>query len=245
MTAVLLTATGVVLVVLGLVTARRPVEPVPDRDGCFDRWSATHGGYDPRTGSVWVRGWLSMVLVLARPLARRGVQPDVVTWSSLWLALVVLALASVGGWWAVLAGVLVVASALLDSLDGGLAVLEDRQTSWGYVLDSVVDRCSDVVWVLAAVAVGCPLELALAVVVGIFLLEYLRARAGNAGFGEVGTVTVAERPTRVIVLAPTLAVSGALPAYAEVASVVGPAVLLGLTAVGVVQLGVVVRRALR
>ena len=87
-------------------------------------------------------------------------------------------------------------------------MLEDRQTSWGFVLDSVVDRCSDVVWVLAAVAVGCPVELALAVVVAVFLLEYLRARAGNAGFDEVGVVTVAERPTRVIVLAPTLAVCG-------------------------------------
>ena len=239
-----LAVAGGVLLVLAVVTAQRPLEPVPDRDGYYDRWAATHGGYDPRTGSVWVRGWLSMVLVLARPLARVGVQPDVVTWSSLWLAGLVLALADVGGGWAVLAGVLVVASALLDSLDGGLAVLEDRQTSWGYVLDSVVDRCSDVVWVLAAVALGCPPELALAVVFGIFLLEYLRARAGNAGFGEVGTVTVAERPTRVIVLAPTLVVCGALPSYADVASVAGPAVLLGLTAVGVVQLGVVVRRAL-
>lgn len=244
MTAGLLAVAGVALGVLAVVTARRPVEPVPDRDGCFDRWSASHGGYDPRTGSVWVRGWLSMVLVLARPLARRGVQPDVVTWASLWLAGVVLLLAEVGSWGAVLAGVLLVASALLDSLDGGLAVLEDRQSSWGYVLDSVVDRCSDVVWVLAAVAVGCPVELALALVSGIFLLEYLRARAGNAGFGEVGTVTVAERPTRVIVLAPTLSACGALPAYAGIVSVVGPAVLLGLTAVGVVQLGVGVRRAL-
>ena len=245
MTAALLGLAGLVLVVLGLVTARRPVQPVPDRDGYFDRWSATHGGYDPRTGSVWVRGWLSMVLVLARPLARRGVQPDVVTWSSLWLALLVLFLADVGGRWAVLAGVLVVASALLDSLDGGVAVLEDRQTSWGYVLDSVVDRCSDVVWVLAAVALGCPPELALAVVSGIFLLESVRARAGSAGFGEVGTVTVAERPTRVIVLAPTLAVCGLWPEGASLVSVAGPAVLLGLTAVGIVQLAGVVRRALR
>jgi archaetidylinositol phosphate synthase len=232
---------GLALVVAAVLTARRPEHPVPDRDGYFDRWSATHGGYDPRTGSVWVRGWLSMVLVLARPLARRGVQPDVVTWSALWLALLVLAMAAAGGAWAVVAGVVVVASALLDSLDGGLAVLEDRQSAWGYVLDSVVDRCSDVVWVLAAVAVGCPLELALAVVVAVFLLEYLRARAGNAGFDEVGVVTVAERPTRVIVLAPTLVVCGALPAYADVVSVAGPAVLLLLTAVGFVQLGVVVR----
>jgi phosphatidylglycerophosphate synthase len=153
-------------------------------------------------------------------------------------------MAAAGGGWAVVAGVVVVASALLDSLDGGLAVLEDRQSAWGYVLDSVVDRCSDVVWVLAAVAVGCPVELALAVVVGVFLLEYLRARAGSAGFGEIGTVTVAERPTRVIVLAPTLAVCGALPSYADLASVVGPAVLLALTAVGIAQLTAVVRRAL-
>lgn len=242
--ALVLGVTGAVLAVLAVVTARRPDAAVPDRDGYFDRWSTTHGGYDPRTGSVWVRGWLSMVLVLARPLARRGVQPDVVTWSSLWLAGLVLALADVGGRWAVLAGGLVVASALLDSLDGGVAVLEDRQTAWGYVLDSVVDRCSDVVWVLAVVAVGCPPELALAVVVGVFLLEYLRARAGGAGFGEVGTVTVAERPTRVIVLAPTLAVCGLWPEGADVASVAGPAVLLGLTVVGIAQLAVVVRRAL-
>ena len=235
---------GVGLVLLAVLTAVRPTAPVPDRNGCFARWSATHGGYDVCSGSAFVRGWLTLVLVLARPLARRGVQPDVVTYASLWLAAVVLVLADVGGGWAVLAAVLVVASALLDSLDGALAVLEDRQTAWGYVLDSVVDRCSDVLWVLAAVAVGCPLEVALALVVGIFLLEYLRARAGNAGFGEIGTVTVAERPTRVIVLAPTLAVSGALPAYGAVASVAGPAVLLALTAVGIAQLGVVVRRQL-
>lgn len=244
MTGWLLLGAGLALLVVGVVTARRPLEPVPGRDGCFDRWSATHGGYDPRTGSVWVRGWLSMVLVLARPLARVGVSPDVVTWSSLWLALLVLWLASLGAAWAVVAGVLVVASALLDSLDGGLAVLEDRQSSWGYVLDSVVDRCSDAVWVLAAVALGCPVELALGVVFGIFLLEYLRARAGGAGFDEVGVVTVAERPTRVIVLAPTLVMCGAWPAGADVVSVAGPAVLLGLTAVGVLQLAVVVRRGL-
>ncbi len=81
-------------------------------------------------------------------------------------------------------------------------------------------------------------------VFAIFLLEYLRARAGNAGFDEVGVVTVAERPTRVIVLAPTLAVCGLWPEGASIAAVAGPAVLLGLTAVGVAQLGVVVRRAL-
>ena len=49
------------LVALGLLTARRPAHEVPSRDAYFDRWQVLHGGYDPRTGSVWLKGWLSMV----------------------------------------------------------------------------------------------------------------------------------------------------------------------------------------
>jgi L-asparagine transporter-like permease len=48
----------------------------------------------------------------------------------------------------------------------------------------------------------------------------------------------------VIVLAPTLVVCGLWPEGADMVSVAGPAVLLGLTVIGVLQLGVVVRRAL-
>ena len=235
---------GAALVVLGLVTARRPAVVVPDRDGYFDRWSPLHGGYDLRTGSAFLRGWLTMVHVLARPLARRGVQPDVVTLSSVWLAGLVLVLCEVGGRWQLAAGWLLVLSGLFDTLDGCVAVLEERTTRWGYVLDSAVDRVSDVVYLLAVVAVGCPGPLAAALGFGFFFLEYLRARAGNAGGSEVGTITVGERSTRVIVLALTLIASGALPGLTDELLVLGPAVLLALTVVAVVQLGVAVRRDL-
>ncbi len=238
----LLGLVGLVLVALAATTARPPVGAVPDRDGYLDRWSATHGGYDPRTGSAWLRGWLSLVHALAGPLARRGVQPGVVTLSSVWVAAVVVALAALGGGWAVLAGVLCVASAVLDSLDGCLAVLEDRATRWGYVLDSVVDRGSDALYLVAAVALGCPPGLAAVTGFGCFLMEYLRARAGNAGGDEVGRITVAERPTRVIVLAPTIAVAGVLDGPV---AALGVAVLLVLTVVGLGQLTVAVRRQLR
>ena len=241
-------AGGVVLLVLGLgllvlaaATARRPLGAVPDRAGYLDRWSATHGGYDPRTGSAFARGWLTLVHALARPLARRGVQPDVVTLSSVWLAGLVVLLAELDEGWAVLAGVLLVVSGLLDSLDGCLAVLEDRTTRWGYVLDSVVDRLSDALYLLAAVAVGCPPALAVGTGFACVLLEYLRARAGNAGGDEVGRITIAERPTRVLVLAPTIALAGLAPGPV---AAVGTAVLLGLTLVGLGQLGVAVRRQL-
>lgn len=239
-----LAAGAVLLAVLAPATARRPVQPVPDRDGYYRRWSALHGGYDPRRASVWVRSWLTLVHRVGRPLARRGVQPDVVTALSLWCALAVLVAADAGGRWPLLAAAALVASGLADNLDGCLAVLEDRATAWGYVLDSVVDRLSDVTYLTAAAALGAPVGLVVAVGVGVLLLEYVRARAGNAGGEDVGTVTVGERPTRVIVLTAALLAAGALPGRAAAAVGAGVGVLGALTAVALVQLGVAVRRQL-
>ncbi len=237
-------AVGIGLVVLALVTARRPGFEPANRDGYFDRWQELHGGYDPRTGSAWLRGWLTMVHALARPLARIGVQPDVVTISSIWLAGLVLVLSDIGGRWWIAAGWVMVASGLFDTLDGCVAVLEDRTTKWGYVLDSVVDRVNDCIYLVAVVAVGCPVWLAVSCGFGFFLLEYLRARAGNAGGDEVGRITMAERPTRVILLSPSIHFSGVFLGLSRTLSALGPAVLLVMTAVSVVQLGAAVRKQL-
>jgi phosphatidylglycerophosphate synthase len=200
-------------------------------DGYFDRWRQLHGGYDPRTGSGFLRGWLTVVFHVGQPLARFGVPPSVVTLSSVVAALGAVASAHTG--W--LAALLVVLCGLLDSLDGCVAVLQDRTSSWGYVLDSVADRASDSLFLVAVVLAGCPVPLAVTTGFGCFLLEYLRARAGNAGGDDVVRITVGERPARVILLAAGLVVS---PTW-------GTALLLGLTAVGIGQLGVSVRTALR
>ena len=242
--ALVLLALGAALVALALLTARRPAHEVPTRATYFDRWQVLHGGYDPRTGSVFLRGWLSMVYAIARPLARRGVHPDVITVSSVWIAGLVLVLCEVGGRWWIAAGWTLVASGLFDTLDGCVAVLEDRTTRWGYVLDSAVDRVNDAVYLVCLVVVGCPLELAAALGFAFFFLEYLRARAGNAGGDEVGRVTVAERPTRVILLSASIHFSGVFLALSDVLPVVGPAVLLALTVLSIGQLGVTVRRQL-
>ena len=232
---------GAGLLVLAVATARRPEHEVPSREQYFERWQVLHGGYDPRTGSPWLRGWLTMVYAIARPLARRGIQPDVVTVSSVWLAGLVLVLAEVGGRWWIAAGWVMVVSGLFDTLDGCVAVLEDRTTRWGYVLDSAVDRVNDAIYLLAVVAVGCPPELAVALGFGFFFLEYLRARAGNAGGDEVGRVTMAERPTRVILLSPSIHFSGVFLGLSDVLPVLGPSVLLAMTAISIVQLAVAVR----
>ena len=239
---VVLAVAGLLLVVLGLVTARRPAHEIPTRDEYFDDWSVLHGGYDPRTGNPFLRGWLSMVYALARPLARRGVQPDVITLSSIWLAGAVFVPADAGGRWAILAGWVLVASGLFDTLDGCVAVLEKRTTKWGYVLDSLIDRVNDVIYLAAVVSVGAPLELAIACGVGFFLMEYVRARAGNAGGDDVGTVTVGERPMRVIFLSASIHFGGVFVGSPETVATVGLSVMTAFTAVALVQLLVAVRR---
>jgi len=119
----------------------------------------------------------------------------------------------------------------------------------GYVLDSVVDRCADLLYLLALHYVGAPTPACVAAGVLTVLQEYARARAAAAGMSEIGIVTVWERPTRVIVTAMFLLGSalyrGHSPAAAGSWASAGAWVWLGLGAVGLVQLLVVLRRRLR
>ena len=242
--ALALAGTGVVLLAVSTTTTRGRTGPVPDLAGYFDRWRDVHGDYDPRRGSVWVRAWLIVVYRVARPLAVRGVRPDVLTLWTVWLACAALLAAAGGGPWLLVAAWLVLFCGLTDSLDGGVAVLGATATRWGYVLDSVADRITDLLFVAAVVVAGAPPALGVACGVLVFLLEYLRARGGNAGAGEIGKVTVGERPNRVAFPAAALHLAGVLPGSAEVVATTGLALLTGLSLVGVVQLAVAVHRQL-
>lgn len=234
----------VVLTVVTLVTRRRPTSPVPDFSDYLERWSAAHDGYDAAS-TRFVRGWLALVHRLARPFAQAGVLPDVLTAWTLWSALVVVALTARGGGWAVTAAVLLIASGLGDAFDGAVAVLTGRETAWGYVLDSVVDRVNDALYLVAAWIAGAPGWLAVAGGTAFGLLEYLRARAGNAGADHAAVITVGERPQRIICCAIAVGLSGLLPARAGDVAGYSVTVLLVLSVVGVAQLTVAVYRQLR
>jgi len=145
----LLGVAGLVLCVAAVVTAAPPARPVPGLVGYFDLWAALHGGYDLRAGSRVARGWLTGVFRLCRPLARRGVAPDVLTLAGVEVTGAAAVAAAAGARWPVLAALLVTAAALLDNADGCVALLTDRASAWGYVLDSVADRVSDVLLLLA------------------------------------------------------------------------------------------------
>jgi len=232
---------AVALLVLTALSARRPATPVPGLDGYFDRWSTLHGGFDPR-GSAMIRIWLGWAYRLARPMARLGVQPDVLTLWSIEVGLAIVLLADARGRWLLLGCWVVVASGLLDNLDGAVAVLAERASRVGFVLDSVVDRVTDGLYLVALWRLGAPAGLCVAAGAAVAMLEYTRSRAGNAGMGEIGVVTVGERPTRIIVTAVALLCAGLYVGHQPLIAALGAAATLGLSLIGLVQLALVVRR---
>ena len=242
--ALVLAVATATLLGLTVVTARRPSAPVPSLADYLRRWAPLHGGYEPRPGSLAGR-WLSLAYAAARPLAARGLSPDALTAWGVLVSASVAAIASAGGRWSLAGGAVVVIAGLLDNLDGAVAILTGRTSRWGFVLDSLADRLSDAAYLVALWVLGAsgPLCVAGGGVMG--LQEYTRARAGNAGMGEIGVITVWERPTRVILTAGLLLGSGLLPDSAEVIVTAGAAAWVVLGLVGLTQLLAIVRSRFR
>jgi CDP-diacylglycerol--glycerol-3-phosphate 3-phosphatidyltransferase len=136
-------------------------------------------------------------------LSRSGITPNILTLINLALNIVAAYFIATGHF--LLGGVLILVSGLFDLLDGALARLTKKVTKFGAILDSTVDRISEaatlfglLIWYLGR---GGRLEIMLifAVLIGSFLVSYLRARAEGLGWQcQVGLFTRAER---VIVLA--------------------------------------------
>ncbi|MGY2129334.1 CDP-alcohol phosphatidyltransferase family protein [Blastococcus sp. SYSU DS0617] len=175
-----------------------------DREEYLLAWSRWHGGSD--TTSPLVRGWLSLAHALARPLA--GLPPVVATVAGLLVAAACIPPAAAGGAWLVVAGLLVGLSGLLDSLDGALAIGAGRASQRGFVLDSVVDRLTEVAYAVALWAAGAPGWLAVAFGAMCWLPDYVRARAGQAGVDRTGPISLWERPARVVMAGFTLGGAG-------------------------------------
>ncbi len=204
-------------------------------------WSGLHGGFDPRRASPLVRGWVRIAYGIGSWLSARGVGPMAVTTAGLIVCLSVPAAVLLGRWGILLAAILVLVAALADGLDGAVAVITDRASRLGYIYDSVADRLGEAAWLVAFWLAGAPVWLVVAAGGVSWLQEYARARAAAAGMSEIGVVTVAERPTRVLVAIFGLLLAAAWPVLITAAA----AVWLALSVVGAAQLTVAIRRALR
>lgn len=147
---------------------------------------------------------------IVRLLARTGVTPNVLTWLGLLLSLVAAVLIAIKQ--PFIAGFVVLFAGLFDMLDGALARFTDRSTEFGAILDSTLDRLSEVV-VLLGLLIFFVIDLSVPGILivgfampGALLVSYLRARTEAAGLpGEVGLFT---RTERVIILSLGLLLSG-------------------------------------
>ncbi|GAB1513151.1 CDP-alcohol phosphatidyltransferase family protein [Actinophytocola sp. KF-1] len=170
-------------------------------------WSRLHG--EDVSGSRVVVGWLRFVHRLARRVER--VPPDVLSAAGVVVAAGAAGLAALGGRWPLAALVAVVATGVLDGLDGAVALRTGRARPLGAVVDAVADRVADLCLAAVLLVLGAPGWAAAALGAAVLLHEYARARAQGAGMGSAGSVTVAERPTRIIVVAVACAGAGTFP----------------------------------
>jgi phosphatidylglycerophosphate synthase len=213
-------------------------------------------------GGRLAAAYLRVPYVVGAPLARAGVDPDLMTLLALWVALVAGWVATLGPGWAAGAGALTLLAGVADSVDGAVAVLQGRTSAFGFVWDSTADRLADLAMIAGPVVLvatqAAPGWGAVAVAAGtaaaglLLLLEYVRARAQAGQVAAAWSLaTPGERPTRVIVLGLTgLAVGaaqlggdGTAQAALDLGYPLALAVLAVLAAAGCIQLLVAVRHA--
>ncbi|MFN8529291.1 MAG: CDP-alcohol phosphatidyltransferase family protein [Anaerolineae bacterium] len=148
-----------------------------------DRARALFGGVTRRAGSA---------------VHRLGIHPDTIT-------IVGLIVVAIGAFFIArgdfqLGGVLLVLSFPLDALDGAVARAMNRQDRFGAVLDSTLDRYADglvfggMAYYFATTDQFDLLLLAMASLMGSFVVSYVRARAGEADLSvKIGLFSRFER----------------------------------------------------
>jgi archaetidylinositol phosphate synthase len=101
----------------------------------------------------------------------------------------------------ILAPLLMLASGLLDALDGALARLYGEATNFGGFFDSLLDRYADAIIICGIILGGLTdITCGLAALMGSLLVSYARARAEAAGV-KMESVGLAERAERLVLLA--------------------------------------------
>jgi phosphatidylglycerophosphate synthase len=161
------------------------------------------------------RSWVRAAYGLGKGLARTGIAPDTITVIGLLISAAVPVAVLLGRWWLFVAAGLVLVSAIADSLDGAVAVITGRTSGAGAFFDAMADRLSEAAWLLALWLYGVPGILVVGCGAIAWLHEYARARATASGLRGIGVVTMAERPTRVILVIVALGLGGLTAFYSH------------------------------
>lgn len=155
-----------------------------------------------------LKGWIEPV---ARVFARSGVSPNALTLLGLVFGVIAAILFAQGE--QLFAGVVLLVAGFFDIIDGAVARLLQKETAFGGLLDSVVDRYVDfllyagIIYALINQRIAEPEVMlgwgwlwGLLAIAGSFMVSYTRARGEAAGSGRLD-VGFAERAERLIILA--------------------------------------------
>lgn len=154
----------------------------------FNKWSELHGSAQVK-GTVKV--WLSISYWISLPLVKLRVTPNTLSYISVVFGAAFLLSAKSN--WAIL---FLILSLLLDGIDGSVAIIGEKTTKYGALLDSVADRIVEVFWLLGLYIIGAPWQPILIIWLAAYLQEYMRARSNSLGVTEIIIVTWSERPVR-------------------------------------------------
>ncbi len=136
---------------------------------------------------------------LASAVARSGISPNAIT-----LIGFLVSLASAYFFYSgdqLVGGIILLLSGFFDIVDGAVARASGKVSRWGGVLDSTLDRYSDLA-VLAAILIAglCDPFLGFAALIGSVMVSYVRAK-GELESVKMSSVGLMERAERIVVLA--------------------------------------------
>jgi CDP-diacylglycerol--glycerol-3-phosphate 3-phosphatidyltransferase len=149
-----------------------------------------------------VNGFLTVIEPIARLLINLKVHPHVITFAGLFLSILAFNFFRLGLFF--YAGLVVILAGMCDVLDGRLARDTKTITKFGALMDSTIDRYSEVLMFLGIAMFfhdrqSYVVYLIIFAITGSFMVSYTRARA--EGLGIECKIGLMQRPERVTYLA--------------------------------------------
>lgn len=150
----------------------------------------------------WITGFETVIEPIAKFLINLRVHPHVITFSGLLFSIFAFYLYWHGYFFS--AGVLVILSGACDVLDGRLARETNQISKFGALIDSTIDRYSEILLFLGLAIFfhdkhAYIVYLIIIAITGSFMVSYTRARA--EGLGIQCKVGLMKRPERITYLA--------------------------------------------
>jgi CDP-diacylglycerol--glycerol-3-phosphate 3-phosphatidyltransferase len=161
----------------------------------------------------WVNGFFTVIEPIAKLLINLRVHPHIITIAGLLISILAFNFFRLGDF--LYAGLMVILAGMCDVLDGRLARETKQITKFGALMDSTIDRYSEVLMFLGLAIFfhdrqSYIVYLIILALTGSFMVSYTRARA--EGLGIECRVGIMQRPERITWLA-IGSILGAIPKW--------------------------------